>query len=117
MGTVDDDTAALYDAAMTLSRTAFAGRHYAVAYHSLAAALHAAYDLGDDERLAAVGEVCQEQQMWLDDREPQHELSSQSAIRRGTHSLWATLRQDVQRRRQMLEHHRRMQQMRPHARA
>ena len=117
MGTVDEGGAAVFDAAMTLSRSAFAGRHYAVAYHALAAALHAAYDLGDDERLVAVGEVCQEQQMWLDDREPQHELSSESAIRRGTHSLWATLRQDVQRRRQMLEHHRRMQQMHPHARA
>lgn len=114
MGMVND-AAALYDGAMTLSRAAFAGRHYAVAYHELAAALHAAYDLGDDARLSAVGEVAVEQGMWLDDHEPDHELSAQSAASRGTLSLWATLGQEVQTRRRMLVQHRLIQQSHPHA--
>lgn len=116
MGTVDEeDAAALYDGAMSLSRKAFAGRHYAVAYHELAAALHAAFDLGDDERLNAVEDECREQAMWLSDHDPNHELSAQSAAGRGTPSLWAMLREDAQRRRQILALHRRIQQTHPRA--
>jgi hypothetical protein len=115
MGTVDDEAAALYEAAMTLSRRALAGRHYAVAYHELAAALHAAFDLSDDERLKAVDEECVEQTMWLNDHDPDHELSARSAAGRGTRSLWEMLREDAQRRRQILDRYRRLQQMRSNA--
>lgn len=102
----DEDAVGLYDTAMTLSRTAFAGGHYGVAYHALAAALHAAYDLGDDARLATVGEVGEEQRQWLDEHDPDNALAARAAATRGSADVWATLRLEVQTRRRMLEHRR-----------
>ena len=115
MGTVNEEAVALYEAAMSLSRRALAGRHYAVAYHELAAGLHAAFDLGDDERLRAVEDECQEQQMWLNGHDPRHELSGESAANRGTRSLWEMLREDAERRRQILDRKWRIQHMRSNA--
>lgn len=109
MGTVEDVTA-LYETAMNLSRAAFAGRHYAVAYHGLAAAMHAAYDLDDADRLAAVGEASREQDTWINDHDPEHELSARSATSRNMHSLWAMLQQEVHTRQQMLQQRRLIRQ-------
>lgn len=112
-----DDAARLYEAAMTLSQSAFATRHYAVAYHELAAALHAAADLGDDARLAEVEGVAEEQGAWLDDFEPEHLLSTRSATRRHSHNVWALLQREAQARRQMLEQRRQLQHMQPPTRS
>ena len=109
MGKVDFANT-LYDTAMSMSRAAFAGRHYAVAYHALAAALHAAFDLGDDSRLAEVGQLAGEQDAQLARRDPAHELSAPSAAARGARSLWATLAEDAQRRRGILGQQRRLMQ-------
>lgn len=107
MGTIDHDYAsALYDAAVTLSRAAFAIGHYAAAYHALASAMHTAFDQGDELRLAAVGQLADEQGAWLDEHDPAHELSASSAMARGSRSLWATLADDAFRRRQLLERRR-----------
>jgi len=112
MGTVDD-AATLYETALSLSRAAFAGRHYAMAYHALAGAMHAAFDHGDDERLVAVGNVAHEQGSWLDKHDPGNELSSRSAATRGSQSLWSSLQREVETRRQMLQGRRLLDQTHP----
>lgn len=105
MGTTDNE-AAIYATAMSLSRAAVAKRHYAVAYHGLAAAMHAAYDLGDESRLNAVENVGQQQARWLDEHDPNNELSPRAAHNRGSTSLWTSLQREVETRRQMLQSHR-----------
>ena len=109
MGT-SDDLEAWYNQALALSHAAFDQRHYAVAFHAIAAALHCASDLGDDARLVEVGEIVREQAMWLDDHAPDDPLSAQSAALRGNSSLWASLEREVETRRRMLEQRRLIRQ-------
>src|SRR5579885_3569812 len=109
MGT-SDDLGAWYDQAVALSRAAFDGRHYAVAFHAIAAALHCASDLGDDARLVEVGDIVREQAMWLDDHDPGDPLSAQSAALRGNKGLWASLEHEIETRRRMLEQRRLIRQ-------
>jgi hypothetical protein len=101
-----EDEAALYATALSLSQAAFARRRYAVAYHGLAAAMHAAYDLGDETRLNAVAAVGRQQARWIDEHDPDNELSPRSALNRGSTSLWTSLQREVETRRQMLQGHR-----------
>jgi hypothetical protein len=116
MGT-DDDAEMLFATALNLSRTAFAGQHYAVAYYALAAALHAANDLGNDQYLVEVGEAAGEQNQWLNDHDPDHELAEYSAASRGSKGLWTTLQREVVARRRMLAQRRLIQKMQPDAQA
>ncbi|HEV8191858.1 MAG TPA: hypothetical protein VGP82_10295 [Ktedonobacterales bacterium] len=106
---IRDGLAIWYDQALALSRAAFAHRHYAVAFHAIAAALHCANDLGDDARLMEVGALAREQAMWLDDHDPSDPLSAESAALRGSHSLWASLGREVATRRRLLEQRRLIQ--------
>lgn len=99
-----------YDQALALSRAAFEERHYAVAFHAIAAALHCASDLGDDVRLVEVGEIAREQEMWLNDHDSSDPLAAQSAALRGNHSLWASLGREAETRRRMIEQRRLVQQ-------
>ncbi len=109
----DENEAGLYASAMSLNQTAFSGRHYAVAYHRLATAMHAAYDLGDKTRLLAVATMSQEQARWLDEHDPNNELSPRSAVTRGSTSLWTSLQREVETRRQMLQGRQLLRHTRP----
>jgi hypothetical protein len=113
----NENEAAIYATAMSLSQAAFAKRHYAVAYHGLAAAMHAAYDLGDESRLNAVASVGQQQARWLDEHDPNNELSPRAALSRGSTSLWTSLQREVETRRQMLQSQRLLKQSQSHEHA
>jgi hypothetical protein len=66
-------------------------REYQVAYHALAAVLHAAERLEDAatcERIERHANECRE---WIDANEPRHKLSSQSAQNRGHESVFRQL--------------------------
>jgi hypothetical protein len=65
-----------YEHLMAISREAVARGHYEVAYHALAAAMHVAEVLHDSTRLREVEGEAQEQMMWIDDRDPEHRLST-----------------------------------------
>jgi hypothetical protein len=100
-----NDFAQVYDEILGLSREAFAERHYVVAFHLLAAALHAAYDLDDETRLGTVGALIREQRGWLGMHEQLrdlHELAAPSASGSGTRSLWDVLDEEEQTRQRML---------------
>ncbi len=86
--------AALYNDALRLSRRAMDGGQYAVAYHALAAAMHAAITLGDAVRLSEVVNVAEEQRTWIATHAPGHELSDESARARNSRSLWESLERE-----------------------
>jgi hypothetical protein len=73
----------LYPGLIETNREAFAAGHYETAYHALMAALHAAADLRDVERLTAVAVLAQQQQQELDQLAPSHALASKRTRRRG----------------------------------
>ncbi len=86
-----DDLATAYDQLLEISRRAFAGSHQAVAYHALAAALHAARDLEDQRRLEEIEVVAQEQMRAVDASTPSSPLSTAAATYRGMVPLWVSL--------------------------
>jgi hypothetical protein len=65
-----------YDRLLDISREAVADGHHEVAYHALAAALHAAQDGGDRQRLLHVQATAMEYLTALDAASPGHRLSS-----------------------------------------
>jgi hypothetical protein len=108
-----DNLTALYTTAVRLSLDAFAAGHYAMAYHALAAAMHGAFDLGDEQRLDAVTALAQEQNAWLAQHAPHHELSAQAALTRGSNNLWSSLQREVETRRHLLHTQQRLRQANP----
>jgi hypothetical protein len=76
---------------MDQSARAFAGRHFEVAYHVLAAALHCAHEVQDGELVWAVQKRAEEQGRWIDTNAPDHRLSSRSARARSGNSIFASL--------------------------
>jgi hypothetical protein len=80
-----------YEQLMVITELAFADRHYEVAYHTLAAAMHCVEDLGDKQRLSMVEQTAHLQREWIDTYDPGHRLSSQSAARRGARSIYKVL--------------------------
>lgn len=86
-----DDLATAYDYLLEISRRAFAGSHQAVAYHALAAALHAARDLEDQQRLEEIEVAAQAQMRAVDASTPSSPLSTTAATYRGMVPLWVSL--------------------------
>ena len=66
------------------------GEHQ-VAYHALAGALHAAESLRQSDVLDQVAALAREHGRWIDQNDPQHPLSSQSASIRGHQSIFEQL--------------------------
>jgi hypothetical protein len=60
-------------------------------YHLLAAALHAAEELGSLERLAEIRHLAEDRQKQLDRAGPEHRLSSSAAQRRGNTAQYTAL--------------------------
>jgi hypothetical protein len=81
----------LYDRIMDMHEQAFRDRRFDVAYHLLAAALHAAEELNSVELLSHISEVAATRQKSIDELRPEHRLSSNSAHHRGNHAQFATL--------------------------
>jgi hypothetical protein len=83
-----------YSRLLGINRQAFSEAHYEVAYHALAAALHAASDEADQIRVREVQVVAIEQRDWIDEHRPEHRLSSASARKRGQQNIfWMLERQ------------------------
>lgn len=83
-----------YSRLLVINRQAFSDAHYEVAYHALAAALHAASDDADQTRVHQVQEIAVQQRDWIDENDPEHRLSSTSARKRGQHDVfWMLERQ------------------------
>jgi hypothetical protein len=72
----------VYSSLIEMSREAFTARHYETAYHALMAALHAATDQQDVQRLEAVASLAQQQQQELDRLSPSHTLATDRTTRR-----------------------------------
>ncbi len=81
----------LYNRLMQLQEEAFEAGRFEVAYHLMAAALHAAEELHRVDLLDELGRRASSRQTELDSREPEHAISSASAQRRGQSALFATL--------------------------
>ncbi len=81
----------LYEQLMAVNQAAFAARLFNVAYHALAAALHCARQLPDDQSLHAVERVAREQLAWIDQNAPEYEHSSASAAERNHDSFFLVL--------------------------
>jgi hypothetical protein len=73
----------LFARLLEMHREAFENERFDVAYHLLAAALHAAEELQSAERLGTVGAIAEQRQRALDAQEPNHRLSTTSANHRG----------------------------------
>jgi hypothetical protein len=81
----------LYQQFMEQNAQAFVGRHFEVAYHALAAALHCAHEVQDGKLISAVQKKAEDQGRWLDANAPDHRLSSRSARTRSGNSIFASL--------------------------
>jgi hypothetical protein len=88
---VDPSLSALRGAAFELFNAARAAEQYEVAYHALAAALHAGENLADQETCRLVEQYATECRQWIDVHLPRHKLSSQSAQARGHDSIYRQL--------------------------
>lgn len=86
----------LYSALLAINRRAFARAAYEVAYHALAAALHAACDDADRERISDVRLIASRQGAWIDAHRPEHRLSSNSAKARGRLSMYSMLERQAE---------------------
>jgi hypothetical protein len=106
---------ALRASAFDLFNAARAARQHEVAYHALAAALHAAESLADRETCRLVEQCADECLQWIDTHAPRHRLSSQSAQSRGHESVFRQLGVTAQSARLRLESELQKKQGRPQA--
>lgn len=81
----------LYQKLLAMHEDAFVAGRFDLAYHVLAAALHAAEEVPSIELLMAVRDLAEKRQEALDTMEPQHRLSSLSAGRRGHTAQYTAL--------------------------
>jgi hypothetical protein len=81
---VRDDLLRLYAEAREI------GEHQ-VAYHALAAVLHAAESLRQSDVLEQIAALAREHGRLIDQNEPRHPLSARSASIRGHHSIFEQL--------------------------
>ena len=82
---------ALYDRIMGMHEQTFREGRYELAYHLLAAALHAAEELNNEELLNQLGDIAVSCQKKIDALKPEHRLSSNSAKHRGNHAQYTAL--------------------------
>jgi hypothetical protein len=81
----------LYRTLMQMHEEAFAAGMFEVSYHLLAAAMHAAEDANDVDRLKAVEGLATQRQAEIDRTQPHHSVSSASAGGRGNFALFTSL--------------------------
>ena len=105
--------AELRSAAFDLFNAARAVDQYEVAYHALAAALHAAASLNDHETCRLIERYADECRQHIDIRAPGHRLSSRSAQSRGHESVFRQLAVTAQSARLRLESELQKKQGRP----
>ena len=80
----------LYTSIVSLNRSAADARQFEVAYHLLAAALHAAEVSGDKGQIEEVIQLARQQGSAVDSA-PNHPLSTVNARKRGNTPLYASL--------------------------
>ena len=90
-GMPDPTLQELRDRLLELHAQARALGYHEVAYHALAAAMHAGESSRDLASIDLVEQRSREHGQWLDSHDPQHPLSSPSAAQRGHHSLFQQL--------------------------
>jgi hypothetical protein len=110
---VDQSVSDLRSAAFDLFNAARAADQYEVAYHALAAALHAGEALNDQETCRLVERYADECRQHIDLRAPAHRLSSRSAQARGHESIFRQLAVTAQSARLRLESELQKKQGRP----
>jgi hypothetical protein len=81
----------LYDRILAMHDAAFREGRFDVAYHLLAAALHAGEELRSPEQLTRISEIASNCQKSIDGANPEHRLSSNSAHQRGNHAQFTAL--------------------------
>jgi hypothetical protein len=86
-----DPLQSLRERTMSLHDEAIALRQYQVAYHMLAAVLHAGEALHDLQTMDLVESRAREHADWLSRNAPTHPLSAQSAASRGHQSVFEQL--------------------------
>jgi hypothetical protein len=89
--TPDVELAGMFEQLLTLNTQSFAARHFEVAYHLLASAMHCARDLKDRTRLGVVKQAALDQGRWIDGNAQQHPLSSLRARARGNEGIYLEL--------------------------
>ena len=81
----------LYEVLLQLQQACFEAGSLEAAYHTLAAALHAAEDAGMTRGIEAVIAIAEQRQQALDSAETAQELSSGEAGKRGSRPLFGSL--------------------------
>jgi hypothetical protein len=81
----------LYDRLVQLHTEAFEAGRYELAYHLLAAALHAAEELNSADLLHQVERMAGARQADIDRFHPEHKVSTASSHGRGNFSLFTAL--------------------------
>ena len=85
----------MYQRLLAINSEAHASAAYEVAYHALAAALHAANDNHDEAGVLEVKKLAEEQLEWIDAHDSTHPLATASARERGHASVYAMLAQQA----------------------
>jgi hypothetical protein len=94
----------LYEQLMDINGEAFGRGLYEVAYHVLAAALHAALSVESEAFLASIEQRAREQRDWIDTYAADPPLSSPSASSHGHASAYTSLVKQIQTRLRMQRH-------------
>jgi hypothetical protein len=81
----------LRDALLRLHGEARAIGEHQVGYHALAAAMHAAESMRDPAALEGIAALAREHGRWIDQNDPKHPLSAESAAMRGHQSIFEQL--------------------------
>jgi hypothetical protein len=85
----------LYQRLWQISKEAFAGEEFDIAYHALTAALYCGRILNDVEILREVENVARDNLAWIDAHRPDYDHSTQSASTRNHASVYQTLAQQA----------------------
>lgn len=85
----------VYQRLLAINGEAHALASYQVAYHALAAALHAANDDHDEPGVLRVKKLAEEQIEWIDTHDSAHPVATASAAERGHASVYAMLAQQA----------------------
>lgn len=86
----------LYERLMAIGREAFDAELFSAAYHALAAAMHCARTLPEDEALETVSREAFRQLKHIDAHAPAYEHSTQAARDRGHESIFSMLGRQAQ---------------------
>ncbi len=85
----------VYQQLLAINSDAHEHASYEVAYHALAAALHAANGDHDEPGVLTVKKLAEEQIEWIDAHDSAHPLASASPRERGHASMYAMLAQQA----------------------